>query len=215
MAVSASAQRPTVTRTYKSKHTYTAPHPKPRPRPALDRYYDPIGELRLHVTGELGFFDLSGLFMHRLPRHYSVGAVAEFQAGRVFSVGVGAEFYGSRGMNRYNYSDIYLNCVPVFGMARLSTPGRTKLFVEARVGYAIPINQVYLNDPGHTVAAQGLYTSAGVGLNFFGNNISVGFNGIDLRNVTPNQIIPLNNNSIWKRMFTDFFLRYSYAIPLN
>lgn len=220
VAFSANAQRRhTVTRTYKSKHTYTTSAPRPRPRPRTrpwfqrpDRYFNDIGEVRLHVGGELGIMDLGGIFMHEAPRHYDVGGMAELQAGRMLSLGLGADFYGSRGMDRDQFtSDEYLNCVPVYGMVRLSTPGNpTKLFVEARAGYAIPINQVYANRPGRNVVAQGFYTGAGIGLGFYGSNLSVGFNSIDLR-----PCHTMHNCSSSTGMFTDVYLRYSYAIPLN
>lgn len=212
----ANAQRHVVKRTYKTKHTYTSPAPKPLPRQAYDRYYNTVGELRLHVVGELGFLDIGGFFMHRLPRHYSAGAMAEFQAGRIVSLGLGAEFYGSRFGGYYPYNGDYLNCVPVYGMVRLSTPThRSKLFVEGKVGYAIPVNQVYASNPGRMIVAQGFYTSAGVGVSFYGNSLSVGFNSIDRRTAAPNQIILLNGYSAREGMFTDFYLRYSYAFPLN
>ena len=189
------------------------PYPKPCPQPAPKYYYNPVGQLRLHVVGELGFLDLGGFFVHRMPRHYSVGAMAEFQAGRVFSLGLGAEFYGSRAMtyNQYNYYE-YLNCVPVYGMVRLSTPNaHSRLFVEGKVGYAIPVNRVSTNIPGGVVAAQGFYTSAGLGVSFYGSNISIGFNSIDMRN----QFVLLDGPSSSAGMFTDFYLRYSFALPMN
>lgn len=209
----ASAQHHVVKRTYKTKHTYTTPAPSPRPRPSYP--YTGVGELRFHVVGELGFLDLGGFFMHRLPRHYSAGAMAEYQAGRILSLGLGAEFYGSRLMDYSPYYNDYLNCVPIYGMVRLSTPNRhSRLFVEGKVGYAIPTNLVYVSSPASPMAAQGLYTSAGVGLSFFGSNLSVGFNSIDRRSVGSNQPILLNGSTS-AGMFTDFYLRYSYAIPLN
>lgn len=220
VTLSANAQRRhKVTRSYKSKHTYTTTAPRPRPRPRTrpwfqrpERYYDNVGEVRLHVGGELGIMDLGGIFMHEAPHHYGVGAMAELQAGRMLSVGLGTDFYGSRGMDHHFQSDEYLNCVPVYGMVRLSTPGSsTKLFVEARAGYAIPLNQVYARNLYRDVAAQGFYTGAGLGLSFYGSNLSVGFNSIDLH---PCHSL-LNNGNSSKGMFTDIYLRYSYAIPLN
>lgn len=225
VALSANAQRRhTVTRTYKSKHTYTttAPRPRPRPRPGwkqqrYERYHDNIGEVRLHLGGELGFTDIGGLFMHELPHHYGLGAMAEVQTGRLLSLGLGADYYGTRGMEGSSFcTDDYLNCVPVYANVRLSTPGwRTRLFVEGKVGYAIPVNSVQLSRPYlDNVSAQGFYTGAGLGLSFFGNNISIGFNSIDLRDMD-SEIHLLHNSGTADGMFTDFYLKYSYAIPLN
>ena len=212
VTITASAQHHVVKRTYKTQNTYTTPAPSPRPRPSYP--YTGVGELRLHVVGELGFLDLGGFFMHRFPRHYSAGAMAEYQAGRIFSLGLGAEFYGSH-LDYSPYINDYLNCVPIYGMVRLSTPNRhSRLFVEGKVGYAIPVNQAYMGNPGGMVAAQGFYTSAGVGLSFFGSNLSVGFNSIDKRSVVSTQPMLLSGSTS-AGMFTDFYLRYSYAIPLN
>ena len=178
-------------------------------------YYNPIGEVRLHVGGELGFTDIGGLFMHEIPYHYGIGAMAEVQTGRLLSLGLGADYYGSRNLGRGNYqNDTYLNCVPIYANIRLSTPGRcTRLFVEGKAGYAIPLNSVELTHPYRgEVVAQGFYTGVGVGLDFYNNNISIGFNSIDLHYVDKNH---LHNGSTADGMFTDFYIKYSYAFPLN
>lgn len=202
VSFTASAQGRTVKRTYKSKYTYTTSSPRPRHRHNADIPYNDIGEFRLHVIGELGSTDLTGLFWHEYPLHYSVGAMAEIQAGRILSLGLGAEYYGSRNALNHYSNSTYLNTVPVYANVRLSTPGSAvKFFVEARAGYAIPANKVSINYP-HDITAQGLYTGAGLGLSCFGNHLSVGFNTIDL-------------NHAQSRTFTDFYLRYSYAFPLN
>ena len=198
VAITATAQRRTVTRTYKSKCTYTTSAPRPRP----SHPYNDIGEIRLHIGGELGVGDPVGLFWHKTPRHYSVGAMAEVQAGRILSLGLGTEFYGSKFStdNHYNYS--YINTVPVYGNIRLSTPGwGTKCYVEARIGYAIPTNQINAYGSSPALVAKGFYTGAGIGLSCFGNNLSVGFNTIDLDKIDD--------------AFTDFYIRYTYAFPLN
>ncbi|MBO6026623.1 MAG: hypothetical protein J6P73_05180 [Bacteroidales bacterium] len=199
VSFTASAQGRTVKRTYKSKYTYTTSSPRQRHR--ADIPYNDVGEFRLHVVGELGSSDLTGLFWHEYPVHYSIGAMAEVQTGRILSLGLGAEFYGSRNALNHYSNSTYLNTVPVYASVRLSTPGSVKFFVEARAGYAIPVNEVSVNYP-HNISAQGLYTSAGLGLSCYGNYLSVGFNTIDLSHAQ-------------NRTFTDFYLRYSYAFPLN
>lgn len=192
--------------------------PAPRPRyhdRGMTYYYNPIGEVRLHVGGELGFTDIGGLFMHEIPYHYGIGAMAEVQTGRLLSLGLGADYYGSRNLGRGNYqNDTYLNCVPIYANIRLSTPGHcTRLFVEGKAGYAIPLNSVELTHPYRgEVVAQGFYTGVGVGLDFYNNNISIGFNSIDLHYVDKNH---LHNGSTADGMFTDFYIKYSYAFPLN
>lgn len=171
--------------------------PAPRPRyhdRGTSYYYNPIGDFRLHITGDLGINDLEGFFWHEYPCHYSIGGMAELQTGRYLSLGLGAEYYGTLRHYYYGY-DEYYNCIPMYGNIRLSTPGYSaKLFVEARAGYAFPLNTVSSH------SAQGLFTGAGIGFSIYGNNISVGMNVIDITDGS---------------MATDFYLRYSYAIPLN
>lgn len=187
--------------------------PHHRPRPHQDYYtYSNIGEARLHIAGELGISDPVAFFWHRAPRHYSIGAMGEIQVGRRLSLGLGAEFYGTR-INDQSYPSYY-NSVPVYGNIRLSSPGYgTKVFVEARVGYAIPVNTVSMGYPTSYYETRGLFTGGGVGLNCYGSNISIGINAIDL--TYRYGITPTNGNTGRSGVITNFYLRYSYAIPLN
>ena len=183
--------------------------PHHRPRPHQDYYtYSNIGEARLHIAGELGIADPVAFFWHRAPRHYSIGAMGEIQVGRRLSLGLGAEFYGTRIYDQSYPS--YYNSVPVYGNIRLSSPGYgTKVFVEARVGYAIPVNTVSMGYPTSYYETRGLFTGGGVGLNCYGSNISIGINAIDL--INRYDYGNLRRNGV----ITNFYLRYSYAIPLN
>lgn len=210
----ANAQWRTVRRQHVRHNYYTAPA-RQRPRPQTQApYYYGIGDVRLHVVGELGISDPIGVFWHQYPEHYSIGGMAEVQTGRHLSLGLGAEYYGTSSItDHYDVPD-YLNTVPIYGNIRLSSAGRnTKLFVEGRVGYAIATNQALATNPYRYVEAQGFYTGLGVGFSCYGNSFSVGFNSIDLRNPLSNQFILYNNGS--KTMVTDFYLRYSFAIPMN
>lgn len=192
------------------------PIPRPRPRPHFSvQYYPNAGEIRLHLAGELGISDPVGLFWHQYPQHYSVGAMVEAQAGRCLSFGLGAEYYGTKNLPG-SYDDYtYLNTVPIYGNVRLSTSGRnSRLFVEARAGYAIATNQAEVNHPNRTIAAQGLYTGAGIGFDCYGSCLSIGFNSIDVRNVKSSQSTH-HSFADADDLITDFYIRYSYAIPLN
>jgi hypothetical protein len=187
--------------------------PHHRPRPYQDYYnYSNIGEVRLHITGELGIADLPAFFWHRAPRHYSIGILGEIQVGRRLSLGLGADFFGTR-INDQTYP-AYFNSVPVYGNIKFSSPGYgTKVFVEARVGYAIPVNIVSAGYPTSYYETRGLFTGGGIGLNCFNSNISIGINAIDV--TYHNGFVPLNESPGRSRVITNFYLRYSYAIPLN
>lgn len=187
--------------------------PHRRPRPYEEYYhYSNIGEARLHIAGELGIADPVAFFWHRAPRHYSIGAMGEIQVGRRLSLGLGAEFFGTRIYDQAYPG--YYNSVPVYGNIRLSSPGYgTKVFVEARVGYAIPVNTVSMGYPTSYYETRGLFTGGGIGLNCFGNNISIGINAVDVRNYEGYTLQGLEGRP--PRIITNFYLRYSYAIPLN
>ena len=179
------------------------------------RHFNNTGELRLHVAGELGFADLGGLFMHEMPYHYSIGGMVEYQTSRCISLGLGTEFYGTRHIDHEPFTNgRYLNCVPVYANVRANTTGRTRFFIEARVGYAIPTNHFYVSALNADVATQGFYTGAAVGLMFYGNNISVGFNSLDVVNASSHEPV-YQHHGDRKLIATDFYLRYSYAFPLN
>ena len=187
--------------------------PYHRTRPHHDYYYSNIGEARLHIAGELGIADPVGLFWHKAPRHYSIGAMGEIQVGRRLSLGLGAEFCGTLDHTYYN-NPVYYNSVPVYGNIRLSSPGYgTKVFVEARVGYAIPTNTICLGSPESYYETRGLFTGAGIGINCFNNNISIGVNAIDV--TSHYGPAPMNEGPGRRRVISNCYLRYSYAIPLN
>lgn len=184
----------------------------PCPKAETPYYYDNIGEVRLHIAGELGIVDPVAFFWHRIPRHYSIGTMAEVQVSRRLSLGIGAEFYGTRVYDQA-YS-AYFNSVPVYGNIRLSSPGYgTKFFVEARAGYAIPVNIIGIGSPTNYYEARGFFTGGGIGFSFYGNNISFGVNAIDIANY--NGVVLMNGSPTRARVNADFYLKYSYAIPLN
>lgn len=188
------------------------PHHRPHPRHE-DRPFAPAPEVRLHIAGELGIDDPAAIFWHNPPRHYSIGAMAELQVGRRLSLGVGAEYYGTQSRRSNNYLTYY-NSVPVYGNIRLSSAGHgAKLFAEVRAGYAIPVNVVGVGSPTTYYETRGLFTGGGIGLSCYGNSISIGVNAIDVAN--HNGFVLMNGGPGSAHVITDFYLRYSYAIPLN
>lgn len=219
IVVSANAQPGRRVRRHVARKPYHhAPAPRPRPNNDVTaRYYDPIGEVRLHIGGELGITDLGGLFMHEYPYHFSGGLMAEVQTGRWLSLGLGADYYATRNINRHDIQNMdrpYFTSLPVYGNVRLTTPGHgIQLFVEARAGYAIPLNAVTLSNPFRTYETRGLFTGGGIGLKGFGNCLSIGINAIDINNYKG---FSLQSNGYGNHnIITDFYIRYSYAIPLN
>ena len=185
-------------------------HYVPAPRPSGPRI-DNIGQVRLHISGELGITDFRGIFWHEWPKHFDVGLMAEVQTGRLFSIGLGTEYYATS--TDYKYADRpYYMSLPVYANVRLTTPGlHAGFFVEARAGYAFPLNAARVNNTVRET--RGFYTGGGIGFRCFGNNLSIGMNAIDVRN--SNGTAFQNSDGGSPRIITDFYLRYSYAIPLN
>lgn len=180
-------------------------------------YYDNIGELRLHAIGELGFTDLGGIFFHEYPYHYSAGGMLEVQTGRLLSLGLGAEYYGTRNIDYSSMNDMdqpYFQSLPVYANVRLSTAGYgTQFFVEARAGYAFAMNTVGVGRPATYYETQGLFTGGGIGFSCYGNHISVGMNAIDISN--NKGVVLLDSYYGEPGIITDFYIRYSYSFPLN
>lgn len=174
---------------------------------------DNIGLVRLHVNGELGIADIGRFFWHEAPKHYGAGLMAEVQTGRVFSIGLGADYYAAR-TDRWHADRRYYRSLPVYVNIRLTTPGlRSGLFVEARAGYAFPLNSVAVDNPYCVYEARGFFTGGGIGFRCYGNNISIGMNAIDVR--TPRSEASQYQAVENRRVITDVYLRYSYAIPMN
>lgn len=202
------------------KYYSSTPAPRPRPWHKGNTYdYRGLGELRLHLAGELGFTDIAGIFYHVYPNHFSAGGMMEVQTGRWLSLGLGAEYYATRSdsYNSLYQNDLsYFRSVPIYANIRLSSPGPgAKCFVEARAGYAIPLNVVGVGSPADYYVTQGFFTGGGIGISCYGNNISVGMNTIDIRNYNGIALLENNNGHGTPNIITDFYIRYSYAIPLN
>lgn len=202
------------------------PNPRHRHHPAPTRtiphYHtryipDFSGDFRIHAIADVGLFDMEALIFHNYPSHFSLGAMAEYQIGRVVSLGLGAEFYSSRGVYNHtlhnNMDQLYLRSLPIYANLRLSVPGNgLRPFVEGRAGYAIPLGTVSVYNTGNAVVptyeAGGLYTGVAAGLTYGGSNFSVGFTCTDLHNVT-------DGYNGRRSLLTDFYIRYSYAFRVN
>lgn len=183
-----------------------------RPRPCRhDVVYDPRGEFRIHVLADMGFCDFGGIFMHEIPRHFSVGGMAEYQLGRATSVGIGVEFYSSYGERCrlfQNMQETYIHTLPIYANLRFAVPrAPVSPFIEGRVGYSAPLNTVTCNDPYgvHHYKSTGLYTGGAFGLKIFRANLSLGFSVIDV--IDADQGV----NGGRKDIITDYYVRLSYA----
>lgn len=201
LTINMNAQAPHHHRHYRQVPAREYRH-RPYRHARVERVPSTMGDFRFHVLAELGTGDFGGLFWHRTPVHYTVGAMAEYQVGHATSLGLGAEFYSTYYRNPfYNYCD-YLRSVPIYGNLRFSVPcGPVRPFVEGRVGYAIPLNwYAYGNQE---FCSGGLYTGGAVGLTIYGLNLSFGISAVDVMNRMPNYYA--------KDVIVDYSFRVSYA----
>lgn len=175
---------------------------RPYRQTRVEHYPSTMGDFRLHVIGDIGTCDFGGLFWHRLPVHYTVGAMAEYQVGHATSLGLGAEFYSTYYRNPYyGYRD-YLRSVPIYGNLRFSALcGPVRPFVEGRVGYALPLSSFAYGN--QELRSGGLYTGGAVGLTIYGLNLSFGISAVDVMSYMPNYYV--------KDVIVDYSFRVSYA----
>ena len=184
---------------------------KPCHSPAPKRIYNPKGEFRFHVLGELGARDFGAIFMHDIPYHFSVGGLAEYQVGRITSIGVGAEFYSSYGEHCRlfdNMEQTYIHTLPIYANVKLALPNApVSPFIEGRIGYSAPLNTVTCNDPEgiHHYRSTGLYTGGAVGVKIFRVYLSAGISAIDV----VDSDIGLNGGRM--DIITDYYVRCSFA----
>ncbi len=193
---------------YRHAPRRTVVRPEPRKVPCV---YTPKGEFRVHAIGDLGFWDFGAIFDHKIPYHFSVGGMVEYQLGHCTSVGLGAEYYSSYGEHCRlfeNMQETYIHTVPVYASLKFTLPYvPVSPFIEGRIGYSIPAGHVTCNDPGgeHRYISTGLYTGGGIGIKIYRVYLSCGVSVID---VVDND---LGYGSGRKDIIRDFYTRLSFA----
>lgn len=211
LSVSAVAQpRPPRPR-YRHQPKRTVVQPRKSYHPSR-RTYNPIGEFRFHVIGDLGVGDFGAIFQHEIPYHFSVGGMAEYQVGRATSLGIGAEYYSSYGENCvlfHNMQETYIHTLPIYANLRFAVPGAAvSPFIEGRLGYSLPMNTVSCTefDGVHRYKSTGLYTGGAIGLKIYRTNLSLGVSVIDV--VDADQ----GFNGGRKDIISDYYVRLSFAL---
>ena len=184
---------------------------QPRPKRAPDHLYSHIGEFRFHVIGELGSNDFGAVFMHEIPYHFSVGGMAEYQIGRLTSIGIGAEYYSSYGEHCrlfHNMQQTYIHTLPLYANLKLTLPNAPiSPFIEGRIGYSVPLGQVTCEDPEGVrhYKSTGLYTGGAVGIKIHRTYLSFGLSAIDVVDAD------LGINGGRSDVITDYYVRLSFA----
>lgn len=200
------------TRPPRPRHRQPARKTISKPRPRDPKAVSFPGDFRFHVLADLGYGDLSAIFMHEIPYHFSVGGLAECQVGRMTSVGIGAEYFSSYGQDCYlfdNMQETYIHAVPLYANLRLTLPrAAVSPFVEGRIGYSIPAGRVtcFDHDRVNYYEAKGLYTGGSVGVKIHRTYLSCGVSVID---VVDSQLGYSGGGK--SDVLTDYYVRLSFA----
>ena len=145
--------------------------------------YRPKHKFTLRVAGETDPYDWSGLPFLPITSHFALGFTLDYHFTENFSMGLGAEWFGvTTYRSFYSSYQERLHAIPVYADLKLNFWGKKYYspFLEARLGYSIPLNKVTeyfpLNGCGVYVdyILSGPYLSLGLGCSIKHSNLSVG-----------------------------------------
>ena len=181
--------------------------------------YRPKNKFTLRVGGEIDPYSLGDLPFPPVSTHFALGLTLDYHFTENLSVGLGAEGFGVS-----TYGSFYANlsptlyAIPVFADIKLNFWGKKNYspFVEARLGYSIPLNKVTIEYPenGSSVSVDyvisGPYVGLGLGCSMKRSNLSAGVVYSHARSPESfkDSFHFLDNLLAWG---TNFFIRYDYT----
>lgn len=174
--------------------------------------YNPIGDVRFHVIGDLGVSDFGAIIRHEIPYHFSVGGMVDYQVGHMTSIGLGAEYYSTYGEHCYlfeNMQETYIHTIPIYANLRLALPNTpVSPFIEGRLGYSLPAGKVTCLDQSgnHQYVSTGLYTAGAIGIKIYRTYLSWGVSVIDV----VDSALGFSNGRA--DVITDYYIRLSFAL---
>ena len=129
----------------------------------VENPYRPKHKFTLRVGGETDPYDWSGLPFLPITSHFALGFTIDYHFTVNFSMGLGAEWFGvTTYRSFYSSYQERLHAIPVYADLKLNFWGKKNYspFLEAKLGYSIPLNKVTKYYPG------GLYEMAenGIGI---------------------------------------------------
>lgn len=190
------------------------------PTNKLENPYRPKHKFTLRVGGEIDPYDWSSLPFPPIKSHFALGFTVDYHFTENFSMGLGAEWFGVSTYNCF-YSSYQkrLHAIPVYVDLKLNFLGKKNYspFLEARLGYSIPLNKVTeyypMNDAGVYVdyILSGPYLSFGLGCSMKHSNLSAGV--VYSHASQPGKLkesfgFVFENYLIWG---TNFYIRYDYT----
>ena len=185
--------------------------------------YRPKHKFTLRVAGETDPYDWSGLPFLPITSHFALGFTLDYHFTENFSMGLGAEWFGVTTYRSF-YSSYHerLHAIPVYADLKLNFWGKKYYspFLEARLGYSIPLNKVTqyypMNNAGVYVdyILSGPYLALGLGCSMKHSNLSAGM--VYSHASAPGRFKESFNTYYLNLLSwgTNFYIRYDYNFAL-
>lgn len=181
--------------------------------------YRPKHKFTLRVAGETDPYDWSGLPFLPITSHFALGFTLDYHFTENFSMGLGAEWFGvTTYRSFYSSYQERLHAIPVYADLKLNFWGKKYYspFLEARLGYSIPLNKVTqyypMNNAGIYVdyILSGPYLSLGLGCSIKHSNLSAGM--VYSHASSPGRFKESFNTYYLNLLSwgTNFYIRYDY-----
>lgn len=195
--------------------------------------YRPKDKFTLRVGGEIDAYDWGSLPFPPITSHFALGFTLDYHFTENFSMGLGAEWFGvSTFRSFYSSWQNRLHAIPVYADLKLNFWGKKNYspFLEAKLGYSIPLNKVTKYYPGglYEMAENGIgiengrgfyadyilsgpYLSLGLGCSIKHSNLSAGM--VYSHVIQPGKLkesfgFDIENLINWG---TNFYIRYDYT----
>ena len=185
--------------------------------------YRPKHKFTLRVAGETDPYDWSGLPFLPITSHFALGFTLDYHFTENFSMGLGAEWFGvTTYRSFYSSYQERLHAIPVYADLKLNFWGKKYYspFLEARLGYSIPLNKVTqyypMNNDGVYVdyILSGPYLALGLGCSMKHSNLSAGM--VYSHASAPGRFKESFNTYYLNLLSwgTNFYIRYDYNFAL-
>jgi hypothetical protein len=197
----------------------------------VDNPYRPKDRFTLRVGGEIDAYDLGSLPFPPITSHFALGFTLDYHFTENFSMGLGAEWFGvTTYRSFYSSYQERLHAIPVYADLKLNFWGKKNYspFLEAKLGYSIPLNKVTEYYPEGEMAEDGIgiengrgfytdyilsgpYLSLGLGCSMKHSNLSAGVVYSHAR--PPGKLKESLSNYYLNLLIwgTNFYIRYDYT----
>jgi len=169
--------------------------------------YRPKNKFTIRVGGEIDPNGYANLPFPPVYPHFALGLMLDYHFTEYFSMGLGADWFNASIIHSI-YQDS-LRAIPVFVDLKLNVWGKKNYspFMEARLGYSIPLNVSTQHYSAHGVIESimsGPYLSLGLGCSMKHSNLSAGVVCSQIKDKVEHYY---DNSLRWGKYF---FIRYDY-----